>query len=151
MTQKFEIIQIQIKNLESEKSHSNFKESYEENKSENYKSEDFQKKEKKDDLVMSKFGELVKKEISIKTVFEISGKTWLLLLIVFLNSTCYYISYAVLPMVLQEKFGFDVLETGNIMFRIPLIEAISKVVGILLAIKYGKRGYIIMVASTATF
>lgn len=107
--------------------------------------------EQKSDFLTLKIDEIIKNDISFKTIHDITWKTWLLILVIFLNSTCFYISYAIFPIVLEKKYGFTVLETGNIMFRIPLIEGISKALGVALAVSYGKRGYIIMITNFVVF
>ena len=80
---------------------------------------------------------------------EIPLKGWLIQFIICTTSTVYLLVFALFPSILQNKFGFSVISTGNIMFRTPIIEGISKALGIMFAIKYGKRGFLIMVTSIA--
>lgn len=79
-------------------------------------------------------------KITFQTLKEISVKSWLLLWIIATTSSVYYVVFAVFPSLLQNKFKFSVIETGNIMFRTPIIEGMAKLLGVALAIKFGKRG-----------
>ena len=93
------------------------------------------------------FDKLKDEEISIKTIKEIPLKGWLIQFIICTTSTVYLLVFALFPAILQNKYGFSVNEVGNIMFRTPMIEGIAKAVGVMFAIRYGKRGFLIMITS----
>lgn len=95
----------------------------------------------------SVLGKIVEEEISWRVIGEIPVKGWLMLSLFATSVTCLWLVLALFPAILQFKYGFSVDAVGRIMARLPLIEAFSKLVGVLYAINYGKRGFTIMVTS----
>lgn len=95
----------------------------------------------------STMGKLVEEEISWRVIGEIPFKGWLMLSLFATSVSCMWLVLALFPAILQFKYGFSVDAVGVIMARLPFIEAFAKLVGVLYAMNYGKRGFTIMVTS----